>query len=205
MKSFSQVLDATQRTLQAEPTDANTPNTPQAGLTASSGRPTGNPNISYGLGTPQWATEGTRLPAPATRPNGLTLSDGPDGQPKTPLKRDREGQEELTLLLSQTFASQKTYGDKAEMMGYRDSMFQLILAEYPIEAIRAAFIEHIRRKPDLPTPSDIVNLIDPPKPELSSAMYVKLRQQSQEGAYLTGDERAFLRAYEAQELAKARS
>ena len=84
---------------------------------------------------------------------------------------------ELTDLLSQTFASQKTFGDKAQMMEYRDGMFQLILADYPIRRIREAFIQFVSRKADLPSPSDIVNLIDPLPEPLSPALYVSLQKR----------------------------
>lgn len=45
-------------------------------------------------------------------------------------------------------------------MEYRDGMFQAILAEYALFEIRRAFVEHVKRSPDLPTPSDIVKLIE---------------------------------------------
>jgi hypothetical protein len=69
-------------------------------------------------------------------------------------------QNELTRLLEQTYSCQKTYADKAEMMEYRDGMFQIILAEYAFFEIKSAFLQHVRQSPDLPTPSDIVKLIE---------------------------------------------
>lgn len=46
------------------------------------------------------------------------------------------------------------------MMEYRDGMFQMILGDYPLEKVKWAFIEHIKTSADLPTPSDIVKLIN---------------------------------------------
>lgn len=46
------------------------------------------------------------------------------------------------------------------MMEYRDAMFQEILGEYALFEVRKAFVEHIKRSPDLPTPSCIVKLIE---------------------------------------------
>lgn len=46
------------------------------------------------------------------------------------------------------------------MMEYRDGMFQVILAECALFEIQRAFIEHVKRSPDLPTPSDIFKLIE---------------------------------------------
>ncbi len=64
------------------------------------------------------------------------------------------------MLLQQTYACQKTYADKAEMMEYRDGMFQISLADYAFFEIKKAFIEFIKRFPDLPTPSIIIKLIE---------------------------------------------
>ena len=41
------------------------------------------------------------------------------------------------------------------MMVFRDGMFQEVLKDCNIDEIREAFLEHVRRKSDLPTPSDI--------------------------------------------------
>lgn len=79
---------------------------------------------------------------------------------ETPLRESVEAQNQLTLLLQQAYACQKTYADKAEMMEYRDGMFQHVLGEYALFEVQRAFLEHIRRSSDLPTPSDIVKLIE---------------------------------------------
>jgi len=78
------------------------------------------------------------------------------------------------------------------MMAYRDAMFQLVLAEYPFQRIREAFIEHVSRKPELPTPSDIVNIIEPPKPKPDWAAYVAIKKRAHEGDYIYPDERQFI-------------
>lgn len=152
-------------------------------------------------------TTAIQRPAPATSGRRLSPSETPNALPwdQVPLKDSPRAQDELTRLLYQTFASQKTYGDKAEMMEYRDGMFQMILAEFPFHRIKAALLEHVRRKPDLPTPSDIYNLLDPPKEPLSSAVYVGLKQRIQEGYYPLSAEREFLRAFEQQELRRAKA
>lgn len=98
------------------------------------------------------------------------------------------------MLLEQVYASQKTYGDKAEMMEYRDAMFQEILKDYALFEVRKAFIEHVRKSPDLPTPSDIVKLIEDDriyrlveKPDIN-----KLREMKEKGIPLTPKQEAML-------------
>lgn len=89
-------------------------------------------------------------------------------------------------------------------MDYRDGMFQMVLEDFTFREIRAAFVEFIKTKPDLPSPSDIANIINPPKQPLSAALYIDLKSRSKQGYFMYSDERAFCAAYEAQELAKVR-
>lgn len=67
-----------------------------------------------------------------------------------------------------------------------------------------ALAQYVRRKPDIPAPADIVNIIDPPPPVLSGAAYIGLRKKMADDVYLTPADREFLRAYEKQETDKAR-
>ena len=124
---------------------------------------------------------------------------------KPPLLRDSpEAQDQLTDLLCQCYASQTPYGDKAQMMALRDQMFQLVLADCTIEEIRKAFIMHIARSPNLPTPHDIVALIDPTMQPLSQAMYIKLTKKQIPGNpySLTESEKRYIERFEANELRK---
>lgn len=109
-----------------------------------------------------------------------------------PLSQSREAQEQLTRLLTQTYASQQTYGDKAAMMEYRDGMFQMVLAECSFRQIREAFLQHVRESSSLPAPSDIYRRIVPPEPEPDWAAYVGLKEQRKQDVYLTREQRDYL-------------
>lgn len=102
------------------------------------------------------------------------------------------------MLLQQTYACQKTYADKAEMMEYRDGMFQVILAEYAYFEVKKAFVEHIRRSPDLPTPSDIVKLIEEDRKYrlVEQPDIEKLRSYRERGIKLTPMQESLLAAHE---------
>lgn len=207
MTKLSEALKRIETSLQNQEAQ---PRTPPHGSTTTAGRLTTLPPLPSAVKLSGHRAEITATPQPAPATSARTslpagVSDGPLRTPPSepPLRESREGQEELTRLLYQTFASQKTYGDKAEMMEFRDGMFQMVLAEYPLSRIREAFIEHVRRKPDLPTPSDIVNIINPLPPVLSASLYTSLKRKiADDGYYPLSDERAFLRAFEAQEMAK---
>ena len=90
------------------------------------------------------------------------------------------------------------------MMELKDAMFQMVLAPFTIEQIRAAFIQHVGSCNALPTPADIKNIIQPPPVPLSGAVYFEYKRKAREGAYLLPSEREYCAAYEAQEYAKCR-
>lgn len=122
-----------------------------------------------------------------------------------PLMNDPEGQDDLTRLLYQTYASQATYGDKAKMMEYRDQMFQLVLGKYTIAQVRNGFLEHLRHSRELPTPHCIARRIDPSLEPLSAAMVVRITQKIKDGSsWVSDDERAYIRRFEEQELKKVK-
>ena len=131
------------------------------------------------------------LPAlPTPKPNPLLLGE-------TPLRDSVEAQNQLTRLLEQTYACQKTYADKAEMMEYRDGMFQLILAEYALFEVQKAFLEHVKQSPDLPTPSDIVKIIEKDRQFrlLKKPDIPKLLQYEKKGIRLTPEQQEQLNVY----------
>lgn len=87
-------------------------------------------------------------------------------------------------------------------MEYRDQMFQAALACYPISLIREGFVKHVSRKPTLPTPSDIINIIDPAEPTPDWAAYVGIKSKQKQGVYLMQRELDYLRWCEEKAIAK---
>lgn len=83
--------------------------------------------------------------------------------------------------------------------------FCFFLSDYPMPVILGALGQYVRAHSDIPTPSDLVKIIDPPPPVLSAAAFTALRKRIEEGYYPDSEDRAFLRAFEAQEYAKVRS
>ncbi|OWK39533.1 hypothetical protein FRUB_06096 [Fimbriiglobus ruber] len=69
-----------------------------------------------------------------------------------------------------------------------------------MDAIIGAIGTFVKRRPEIPTPSDIESILNPPLPRPDWAAYVSLKKSVQEGNYLMPDERRFLR--ECEEYAK---
>ena len=97
-----------------------------------------------------------------------------------------------------------TFGKTQEEIETLVEGFIWILGDIPLQAVQNAFKQHIVRSSILPTPADINNIINPPQEELSAAVYVALKKRSVDGEYLYGSDRAYVQAFEAQEMAKMR-
>lgn len=82
-----------------------------------------------------------------------------------PIQEDIEGQGKLTRLLADCFDSLKTYGKEPAQLEAMNRVFQMILGKYSYEKIKAGFLSYMERNAEMPAPADIVNLIDPYKPD----------------------------------------
>lgn len=116
----------------------------------------------------------------------------------------REAKIQFCEFLNQCYDGLNTYGKTPEQLENLTGLFLEVLGGYPFKAVKNAFLEHIKRSPNLPTPADIINIIDPPKCPLSAAVYVNLQKRAADGGWLLSDERAYCRAFEEQEKAKVR-
>ena len=111
------------------------------------------------------------------------------------LRDHQEGRKALTALLAQCFQSLKIYGKGPESLKATVAMFQMILAEYAFDDIAQAFRVFLKRHTEMPTPADIVGLIERDGwPALDRAVYVSL--QKRDPATRTPDEWAYIRDYE---------
>lgn len=121
-----------------------------------------------------------------------------------PPKRSASDKQRLALALSRVCALQRQYGKTDAELETLVEGFCWVLGDYSMGLILAGIAEFVKRSNEIPTPADIANLVDPPTPPLSAAVYVAYQKKAKEGAFLLSDERAYCRAYEAQETEKTR-
>ena len=69
----------------------------------------------------------------------------------------------MATILYQCFQCLRLYGREPEALESTVAMFQLVLGDYSIDQIRRGFAEYLKRNNEMPTPADIVNIIDPPR------------------------------------------
>lgn len=94
-------------------------------------------------------------------------------------------QETLQLLefLDASFAALDRYGRKPDQLKEIAKLFIHLLRGYPLEKIKEGFYEHMRRESRMPTPADIINIIDPLPPVWKPdwAVYVGLKSAYNRG------------------------
>lgn len=102
---------------------------------------------------------------------------------------------------------QKQYGKTAAELETLVEGFCWALEGYEIDEILNAMRQYVARKNDIPTPSDILNIIDPPPAPvqpLSGAVYIEIKKRMRSDVYVTIAEREYCQSYENQEMAKCR-
>jgi hypothetical protein len=95
---------------------------------------------------------------------------------------------ELLVYTKQCFDTLKTYGKTPEQLETISEMFVTVLSKYPMERIKPAFLQWIERNSEMPTPADIINLIDPPPPppwKPDWAYYVAIKESIKRGNFVS--------------------
>lgn len=126
----------------------------------------------------------------------------PENWRSRPISESVEAQNELTALLTHTYIIQKKYGEQADHVKIRDDAFQKKLGRFCIDDVHQAFEIYTSRRNDIPSPADIINILEPPPPIFDKAMFVAIKQKGKWNMYVTPDEREYCRRYEEQELGK---
>lgn len=189
---------------------SNSIQTSQAGSTASAGMMTSPLPDPVGL-----LPSELQLPAPDI-PRSLgslvaTVRPGlPDGSqkeiaspPNTKPKHNASDKKRLSQCLAQVCALQRQFG-KTE--GELETLVEGIcwaIPDHPMDAVLDAIKVYIRNHSDIPAPNDLLDILDPPPPVYTAAMYIQIKKNLRAGnVFVDDDEKAYCRAYEKQEMAK---
>lgn len=115
----------------------------------------------------------TSISDPAGSPRASDL------QPSTPPRLNPLDKQRLALALSRVCALQKQYGKTRSELETLVEGFYWILAEYPVDRILTGIQRYVKRHPDIPSPSDIANIIDP---DLAAMSPTERDRKQREGA-----------------------
>lgn len=107
---------------------------------------------------------------------------------------------ELSIVIGQIFDMQKQFGKTTGQLENVINGFCFVLSEYDPKKVFWGLAQYLKEHNDIPTPSDIVKIIDPKPPEWKpdKSYYIKLQQLEKEyGKYaLNDDEIDYCRRYE---------
>lgn len=113
----------------------------------------------------------------------------------------------LAVVIGRVFDLQKQFGKTTSQLENIIEGFIWALSPYPVEKIISGFGQYIRMKSDMPTPSDIRQLIDPVKEEWKpdAPLYISLKKvMKEEGPFgLDNEEIEYIKKYELHMMKKS--
>lgn len=120
-----------------------------------------------------------------------------------------EEKKSLAIIIGRVFDLQKQFGKQTTQLETIVEGFLWAMEGYPPADVVRGFAEYIRRHSDMPTPSDIVKIIDPPVEDFRPDwdFYNRLKEMLKVGgAYaLNDDEFEYMRNCEASSIKKMKN
>ena len=102
-------------------------------------------------------------------------------------------------MLGQFLQILRGFGKTADNLESMIMGFEWALADYPHDDIKAAMGKWLRTSNEVPTPADIIAIIDPPPPALDKTVYLSLKKKGTislwEQDYITAFERGSVSAW----------
>lgn len=109
------------------------------------------------------------------------------------LKDDIEGQKKLTILLADCFDALNLYGKEPEQLESIIRIFKLVLSRFTWEVIEKAFKLYLNDADKMPTPADIVKIIEPPKQERKwcGVTFIDIKRRWRENQFISNEEKKY--------------
>jgi len=123
----------------------------------------------------------------------------PSGTEMVQTTKTSEQRAELATMLGQFLQILRGFGKTADNLESMIMGFEWALADYPHDDIKAAMGKWLRTSNEVPTPADIIAIIDPPPPALDKTVYLSLKKKGTislwEQDYITAFERGSVSAW----------
>lgn len=111
-----------------------------------------------------------------------------------------DSQAKMAEVFGFLFDGQKQFGKNSDQIENMVKFFCWSMRKYPVEKVLEGIGQYVLQKSDIPTPSDIVNIIDPKPPvwKPDKSYYISLKEiLKAQGQYgLDNDEIEYIRRYE---------
>lgn len=109
----------------------------------------------------------------------------------------------IAAVLVEAFEMQRTYGETLDMKIRGRAWERKLGAKFSVNQIIMAIEKYTDRHSDFPTPSDIINILAPEKPEISKAEYIAAKEWLKINGYNQfSDQYELVQAFEKQEKDK---
>lgn len=111
-----------------------------------------------------------------------------------------EDKREITKVFAVLATIQKTYGKEIHVKEVLQAWEFVLSEKYTAGQVIAAMRAYMERSSDMPTPADLIAVIDPPKPKITQAEFIHAKEQHKlEGYPSHGYYGYIIRDYEKQE------
>ncbi len=105
-----------------------------------------------------------------------------------------EDQKKLTRLVTACYEGLNLYGKSPEQLEASIMLMQMTLGRFQYEVVREAFSIYLQSGSNMPTPADIIKIIEPPIPEKKwcKVTFLEIKQKRRENAFTTRAEDQYI-------------
>lgn len=127
--------------------------------------------------------------------------EGISGQ-KTPISNDIDGKKKLTRLVTACYEAMNVYGKSPEQLEAIIMLMQMTLRKFSYDDVRKAFEVYLNQSAVMPTPADIVKIIEPSKEKRKwcATTFIDLRRQQREGQFMSKEEKKYMHEFVAAKI-----
>lgn len=103
------------------------------------------------------------------------------------ISENAEDKKKLTALIKACYNSLNTYGKSPEQLEASIMLMQMTLGRFPYDIIREAFSIYLQNGSTMPTPSDIIKIIEPPKEEKKwcKVTFLDIKRRKRENQFVS--------------------
>ncbi len=186
MKSLSEVLQTTEHLAKPITLSSDSSNMPRPGLITGGGKMSTQLQ-AQNLQQTQMINTNESLKPP--------LED--TCEQKTPISKDIEGKKKLTRLITACYEALNIYGKSPEQLEAIIMLMQMTLGRFEYEVVKEAFGEYLQRGSIMPTPADIIKIIEPPiEPrKWCGATFIDIKRRWREGQFISTEEKKYCSDY----------
>ncbi len=110
------------------------------------------------------------------------------------IQTSNEDQKKLTRLVTACYEGLNTYGKSPEQLEASIMLMQMTLGRFQYDTVREAFSIYLQTGSTMPTPADIIKIIEPPIPEKKwcKITFLEIRRKKRENVFVSLDEERYL-------------